>query len=519
MSRTLTQSAQGQGGSGPRVPGVILEVGRRRATVLADGRFLRMAAMPGWEEGAEVWVALPAPRAWVRRVALAVAGAALIAGSGAFALAGVASAQQVAAVVSVDINPSVQLRVDSSGRVVGATAMDADGQRLLAGGGLRGQLLSTAIMLVVQRAVADGFLTAGTAAASPAPAGAVVLAVAPVRQGETTLPAAVAQGMAVAPATVAAVLRQHSVPAAVDVVAGNQSLVRQAQSSGLSLGQQAVYEAVKGAGAPVQPHTFQKQPLGKALAAAGVPPDDVQSVLGAIAKDGAESGGTSAVVRAALGGASPSTLNRLLAGGGDGEAAAKKAKGGKGEGRKAASSASASALVPAHPVTVPPLPDAAGTQAGDHQGGSEATGAQPAAPSGPSSVVAPPPLLPYSSGVQGGGEGGDGGGSHQNGDRSKHRNGSGGGDAAVSGGSVLPVAPTGADRAVAPPTVAEVPLASEPGGLPPTLAALSGAALRPRRAAHQRGVRRPGQKRQGRAGPGQDTGRRRGGAGRGAHRG
>jgi len=348
----VTQRAVRHSGRGPRVPGVILEVVRRRATVLAEGRFLRVSAMPGWEEGAEVWVALPAKGGsasrW-RRIVLAVAGAAVVGGSGAFILAGVVSAAQVAAVVSVDINPSVELRVNGGGIVLAATAMDADARRILAPGGLLHQPLSDAITLIVQRAVDDGFLpaqapttvltappvgempsggmtppargtasrtTVGPAAASAPPVGAIVVTVAPAQKGETALPPAVARGVAAAPADVSALLARHKVQATLDVVAGNQTLVREAKSSRLSLGQQAVYETVKSAGARVDASTFRRESLGKALSAAGVPKADVPTVLDALSKEGADGSKLIPVMQAALHGDGPQALQKMLDGAG-----------------------------------------------------------------------------------------------------------------------------------------------------------------------------------------------------------
>ncbi len=345
----MTQKAGRRGRTGPRVPGVILDVNRRRATVLAEGRFLRVAAMPGWESGGEVWVVLPpggGPSARLRGIVLAAAGAAVAVGAVVFGLSAVASAQ-VAALVSVDINPSVQLGVDSSGLVLSATAMDADARRILGPGGLRHKALSTAIAVIVRRAVADGLLPApptdaaitvpgqgdgrtggaqissGTHSWPSAPptaseqqtgAVAVIITAAPVHGGGTALPPAVAREIAAAPADLSAMLASHGLPATVDVVSGDQALVGQAHSSGLSIGEQVFYDGLRGAGVPVRAATFRHASLPQALNDAGIPKADVPTVVHAFARGGADSPTTDAVIAAARRGEGPTALQQLLRG-------------------------------------------------------------------------------------------------------------------------------------------------------------------------------------------------------------
>lgn len=313
---------------GPRVPGVVLEVSAGRAIVLAEGRFCRLRAVPGWESGSEVWVALPQPQwggARLRRWVVAVASAAVAVGAGTLSFGAIASAQ-VAAVVSLDINPSVQLAVDGQGRVVGATAMDAGGRRLLQAGGVRGDPVGVAISVLVQRAVQEGYLTAvapttvgPTTAAPTAPVssatavGAIWVTVAPAHAAEAALPPAVVAGVAAGRAQAVHLLAQRHVAVPVDVAQANAGAVRQARSSGLSLGRQVVYGQLREAGAKVSKRVFRRAPLDQAIAAAGVPSRDVAAVLGVLAKDGEDRAAELQVLRAAVAGEGPAGLQRLAA--------------------------------------------------------------------------------------------------------------------------------------------------------------------------------------------------------------
>ncbi len=154
------QGGAGTGGEGMRA--LVLDVARRRAFVLADGRFLRVRAVPGWEVGQEIALppaAVPSLATPARRrvVLAAAAGCAALVG-GAGAMAGLAAAKPVA-MVSVDMGSGVELGVNAAGRVVSASATDPSGAQLLALGGLRGEPLSAAVGVVVARAAAAGYLS------------------------------------------------------------------------------------------------------------------------------------------------------------------------------------------------------------------------------------------------------------------------------------------------------------------------------------------------------------------------
>ena len=163
--------AAGPADRGGSRPGIVLEVRRGRAVVLSDGRFVRMPSAAGWDVGEEVWVPPPHASAWRARTWTAVAGGTAIAVTAGTLLWSSLAAAQTVAVVSVDLNPSVQFGVNAGGRVTSATAETTDGNRLLQGVHWQGQPVQQAIATVVRRAVADGYVPSSTGG-SPAGSGA-----------------------------------------------------------------------------------------------------------------------------------------------------------------------------------------------------------------------------------------------------------------------------------------------------------------------------------------------------------
>ncbi len=163
--------AAGPADRGGSRPGIVLEVRRGHAVVLSDGRFVRLPSAAGWEVGEEVWVPPPHASAWRARTWTAVAaGTAVAVTAGTLLWSSLAAAQTVA-VVSVDLNPSVQFGVNAGGRVTSATAETTDGNRLLQGVHWQGQPVQQAITTVVRRAVADGYVASSTGG-SPVTSGA-----------------------------------------------------------------------------------------------------------------------------------------------------------------------------------------------------------------------------------------------------------------------------------------------------------------------------------------------------------
>ena len=91
-----------------------------------------------------------------RKIALGLAAATVLSlgGGGAYAYAKTTPA----AYVSVDINPSVELGVNSFGKVVSAQAYNEDGQKVLEGTNLVNFDVEKAVSTVISNAISDGYI-------------------------------------------------------------------------------------------------------------------------------------------------------------------------------------------------------------------------------------------------------------------------------------------------------------------------------------------------------------------------
>ncbi len=285
---------------GPRSAGVVLRIAGRRALVLADGRFMRVRAVPGWEPGDEVWVSA-AVGAWgttrLRWAVATISTASVVAGG--LLASGVASAH-VAAVVSIDARPSVQLSVDSAGQVIAAAPMGASAKRVLAQVNVRGLPVGKAIEVLVRRAAADGYLQPNTAQT-------VLVTVAPSRA--PSVPAAVTTGVADGRAGASAFLTQRHVSDPVEVVSAPAAAVPQASRAGLSVGRWAVYQGLTQAGLHPQANDFRKSVAG-GMEKAGIPESAVAAVLQAYG--GQDPKELRAVVAAAVRGATTAQLVQMM---------------------------------------------------------------------------------------------------------------------------------------------------------------------------------------------------------------
>ncbi|NMP22353.1 anti-sigma factor domain-containing protein [Sulfobacillus sp. DSM 109850] len=133
-----------------------METERGRATVMLPGGAFKRIATRGLElhVGQEVW--LPqSPRRWYRWLAVP----ALAAVATAFWIQALPSPQPVeAAVLSVDINPSVNLDVSAKGVVLGAQGLDRSGRRLLEQRRVKGLTVQNAVSTLIKMAAQDGYL-------------------------------------------------------------------------------------------------------------------------------------------------------------------------------------------------------------------------------------------------------------------------------------------------------------------------------------------------------------------------
>lgn len=139
------------------VKGIVMSVDRKHAVLMLPGGEFRRVPLRGetvrigqeWEVPA---VKPGRSYSWLAVPALALAGFVAFEGFGM-------SSAEAAAIVSVDINPSINLAVSNSGRVMSASALDADGSTILKQMSVKGMTVSQAVQDLVNQADQDGFLT------------------------------------------------------------------------------------------------------------------------------------------------------------------------------------------------------------------------------------------------------------------------------------------------------------------------------------------------------------------------
>jgi len=137
---------------------VVLDVGPRYLTILVQGGDVRRVRRPAGpvQRGQEIWVPGETPREWrwwIPAAAAAVVVAAVVGGRV------VAPPPMAAVVLSVDINPSLDLGVSTAGRVVTVTPFDAAARAIVRTlPPLAGDPLPEAVTAVVEAAHEAGYL-------------------------------------------------------------------------------------------------------------------------------------------------------------------------------------------------------------------------------------------------------------------------------------------------------------------------------------------------------------------------
>lgn len=138
--------------------GVVMEIRNDVAVILQpNGVFIEQAPRPDWEVGSVVGIdAQHKPRAmWIKRLAVVAACFVLLLAAG---LVGYTFLFQTSSVISIDINPSVELKLNRMGRVVDMSALNDDGSILLSGLELKGKPYSEAIPILLQSEAMQPYL-------------------------------------------------------------------------------------------------------------------------------------------------------------------------------------------------------------------------------------------------------------------------------------------------------------------------------------------------------------------------
>lgn len=246
-----------------RKRGVILEVDGRVARVLASGgEFRAIRAPKGLGVGDEVDLEDREPAYdLLPRLALVATLVVLLVFSGASLNALARSFNEVAAYVTVDINPSVELGVNRWGWVISARGLNAEGGELLSGTEYRAFKLADLVSELTRRAAERGYIAAGKP-------NAVIVAAAPAAPRAQTDALTHELARVKAQAAAAAAPSDPSV-AVTTIMASDPALRADAQAVNLSLGKYAVILEARRSGVPVRVSDVERDGLAKAVEAAG----------------------------------------------------------------------------------------------------------------------------------------------------------------------------------------------------------------------------------------------------------
>lgn len=127
--------------------GVVMETRNNRATVLLNGGdFVDVPAQKGWQTGDIVSVERTRQKSAVYKSLLAAACLALV----LLGTLGYFTFMEPVSVISMDINPSIELQVNRQGRVIGVTGYNEDGEVLLDSLSLKGMSYTQAVEKLIE---------------------------------------------------------------------------------------------------------------------------------------------------------------------------------------------------------------------------------------------------------------------------------------------------------------------------------------------------------------------------------
>lgn len=236
---------------------LIMQVTGDKAVVMTtDGQFVSIPVRPGMNIGLEVEVSVsPAIGAsqrknrWTSRlgVTAAVAALVLLVGTWQWPTQMVQVQAMPSAYVSLDINPSVEMSVDQNLRVISATGVNDDGQKVLEQLSLTTQPVDQAVKQLTEKAESMGFVKQNSdIIVTTSPAGSSS------NEFANSLESQLIQAVS-----------QATKSSGKDVVVGGvtvkESIRQQAQTAGVSTGKYAVYLQAKAKGVPVTVDDFKKQ--------------------------------------------------------------------------------------------------------------------------------------------------------------------------------------------------------------------------------------------------------------------
>lgn len=266
-----------------RQRGVLMDIEGREAVVLTPrGEFKKIPA-PGsdWDIGQEVWFEAAEPAAWRRafsgRIAWLPAAAVLL----LFLLIPAIfvvnrPAPVLAAYVTVDINPSIELSVDTRGRVIAATALNDDGGLVLAGLNLAGRPLDDAVEAIADRAAERGYLGAGKA-------NTIIITTVP-KDPAARLPRDLEEKDLKAKQRAEKIIREKGISGQVQALSADLGLRDAARKENLSIPKMMAVLAASEEGKAISSEEARKDPLAKILEKTGFP--DLSHVKEALERNG-----------------------------------------------------------------------------------------------------------------------------------------------------------------------------------------------------------------------------------------
>lgn len=254
--------------------GILLEINGRHAVVLTpQGSFERVPAEPGWQVGHEVRIARRSGRSkwfgaswrsWQRVAAVAATVALLVTTVGLGDL--LKPAPVLAAYVTIDINPSLELGVDAKEQVVQARGLNAEGETLLREIKVKGLNLEAAVTALTEAALEDGLIQPED------PTSQVLIAAAPAQEGPLPAPLAASVRERAVQAAVQAIARAGANPSPVAQAASHvhamvadQATKEAADQAGISIGKLRLAQMAEEMGQKIELSELKKESLGELI--------------------------------------------------------------------------------------------------------------------------------------------------------------------------------------------------------------------------------------------------------------
>jgi len=246
--------------------GIVMQVARRHCVVMTpDGAFHRVPSPDGCRVGEEIAFTIPARRLRVRRSLWMTAASALL----IVALAmprlwpGGTAHAEVAAYISMDINPSLEMGIARDERVLELSAFNPEGEDVIRGLDYEGKPAEEVAAELIDRVEAEGYLAAADAE--------VVIASVLVDDDASAAfeeSAALHIDRAVHAALENDAVRREQ-PVKVTVLSAPKELLKESRELKVSPGKLAVYLLAKEEGADIALERIANEPIGEAAGQSG----------------------------------------------------------------------------------------------------------------------------------------------------------------------------------------------------------------------------------------------------------